>query len=59
MTKITLFKPNGDSQEFQTEKWSTKDGVLAFYPTAPGNTGIRTTLPFVIEFEDIQSEELE
>jgi len=59
MTKITLFKPDGVSQEFQTEKWSTKDGVLVFYPAAPGNTGIRTTLSFLIEFEDIQSEELE
>jgi hypothetical protein len=54
MVKITLFKPDGTSQEYLTEaqQWGLNNGVLAFKPAGPGNMRIRTTLPFVVEFED-------
>jgi hypothetical protein len=52
--KITLYLPDGTTQFYQAppSDFAIHNGVLSFKPIEPGNTRIRTSLPFLIEVED-------
>ncbi len=54
MVKITLFKPDGTSDDYFTEaqNWMVNGVFLSFTPNGPGNKRVRTTLPYFVEFED-------
>jgi hypothetical protein len=56
MVKITLFPPGEGPRKYSVEEWMVKDGMLSFTIAAQSQTTnltrMRTTLPFLVEFEE-------